>query len=249
MVMTPIYDDNPFTQPVKPIVTWCLIAANLAVFLYEAAAPQAGLDRLIDTFSLRPAALQGDISAKGVLPPFVTLITYQFFHADIGHLLGNMIFLWVFGDDIERALGRPRFLVFYLATGVIGGLVFVAYDPHSSIELIGASGAIAGVVIAYVMLRPCAKITVLIGIIPLRISAYWVVGLFVITQLWNLGAASKSEVAYWCHFGGMLAGAVLFPLLKPRALRLFECLQPPRETVVQIGPNPAARASNLDRIR
>jgi membrane associated rhomboid family serine protease len=248
-MVVPIYDDNPFTQPVKPIVTWGLIAANLAVFLYEAAAPQAGLDRMIDTFSLTPAALRGDIPAKGLLPAFATLVTYQFFHADIGHLLGNMIFLWVFGDDIERALGRSRFLVFYLVTGVIGGLVFVAYDTHSSIELIGASGAIAGVVIAYVMLRPCAKITVLLGIIPLRISAYWVVGLFVITQLWNLGAASKSEVAYWCHFGGMLAGAVLFPLMKPRAVRLFECLQPPRETVVQIGPNPAARASELDRIR
>ncbi len=67
------------------------------------------------------------------------------------------------------------------------------------------------------MLRPCAKITVLLGIIPLRISAYWVVGLFVISQLWNLGASSKSEVAYWCHFGGMLAGGFLFPLMKPRA--------------------------------
>jgi rhomboid family protein len=249
MVMTPLYDDNPFTQAVKPIVTWCLIAANLAVFFYEAGAPQAGLDRMIDTFSLTPAALRGDISPRGSLPPLATLVTYQFFHADIGHLLGNMIFLWVFGDDIERALGRSRYLVFYLVTGVIGGLVFVAYDPHSSIELIGASGAIAGIVIAYVMLRPCAKITVLLGIIPLRISAYWVVGLFVISQLWNLGAASKSEVAYWCHFGGMLAGAVLFPLMKPRAVRLFECMQPARETVVQIGPNPAARASDLDRIR
>jgi rhomboid family protein len=248
-MVVPIYDDNPFTQPVKPIVTWCLIAANLAVFFYETGAPQAGLDRMIDTFSLTPAALRGDIPARGSLPPLATLITYQFFHADIGHLLGNMIFLWVFGDDIERALGRLRYLVFYLATGVIGGLVFVAYDAHSSIELIGASGAIAGVVIAYVMLRPCAKITVLLGIIPLRISAYWVVGLFVITQLWNLGATSKSEVAYWCHFGGMLAGAVLFPLMKPRAVRLFECMQPAGETVVQIGPNPAARTSELDRLR
>ena len=110
MVMTPIYDDNPFTQPIKPIVTWCLIAVNLAVFFYEAEAPQAGLDRMIDTFSLTPAALRGEISPRGSLPPLATLITYQFFHADLGHLLGNMIFLWVFGDDIERALGRGRYL-------------------------------------------------------------------------------------------------------------------------------------------
>src|SRR5262249_60330657 len=98
---------------------------------------------------------------------------------------------------------------------------FVANDPHSTIELIGASGAVAGVVVGYVMLRPCAKITVLLGIIPLRISAYWVVGLFVISQLWNLGASAKSEVAYGGHFGGMLGGAVLLPLLKPRAPSLF----------------------------
>ena len=77
------------------------------------------------------------------------------------------------------------------------------------------------------MLRPCAKVTVLVGIIPLRISAYWVIGLFIVTQLWNLGAASKSEVAYWCHFGGMLAGGVLFPLMKPPEIRLFECTAAP----------------------
>jgi membrane associated rhomboid family serine protease len=104
-------------------------------------------------------------------------------------------------------------------------------------------------VVGYVMLRPCAKITVLLGIIPLRISAYWVVGLFVISQLWNLGASSKSEVAYWCHFGGMLGGAVLFPLLKPRAVRLFQCLQPVADTLVQIGPRRASPGKRLKDLR
>jgi membrane associated rhomboid family serine protease len=248
-MVVPIYDDNPFTQPVKPVVTWCLIAANLAVFFYEAGASQLALDRMIDTFSLTPAALVGDMPARGWVPAFATLITYQFFHADIAHLVGNMIFLWVFGDDIERAIGRWRHLAFYLLSGVSGGLVFTANDPHSGIELIGASGSIAGVVVGYVMLRPCAKITVLLGIIPLRISAYWVVGLFVVMQLWNLGASSKSEVAYWCHFGGMLGGGVLFPLLKPWRVKLFQCMQRVPDTVVQIGPNPAARAARLDQFR
>ncbi len=248
-MVVPIYDDNPFTQPVKPVVTWCLIAANLAVFGYEAGAGQLALDRMIDTFSLTPAAFSGDMGARGWLPAFATLITYEFLHADIAHLLGNMVFLWVFGDDVERALGRWRYLAFYLLSGVGGGLVFIANDPHSGIELIGASGAIAGVVVAYVMLRPCAKITVLLGIIPLRISAYWVVGLFALSQLWNLGASSKSEVAYWCHFGGMLSGAVLFPMMKPSAVKLFQCLQPVPDTVVQIGPNPAARAARFDNLR
>src|SRR5262249_2518864 len=104
---------------------------------------------------------------------------------------------------------------------------------------------IAGVVVGYVMLRPCAKITVLLTIIPLRISAFWVVGLFVISQLWSLGASSKSEVAYWCHFGGLLAGAVLFPLLQPRAGKLVQCLPPAPETVGEIGRNPPDRAARL----
>jgi membrane associated rhomboid family serine protease len=247
-MVVPLYDDNPFTPPVKPVVTWGLIALNLAILLYEVGASQLALDRIIDSFSLVPAAFIGDTGARGWVPAFLTIITYQFFHADITHVVGNMIFLWVFGDDIERVLGRGRYLAFYLLCGVIGGLVFVANDPHSTIELIGASGAVAGVVVGYVMLRPCAKITVLLGVIPLRISAYWVVGLFVVSQLWNLGASSKSEVAYWCHFGGMLGGAVLFPLLKPRAVRLFQCLQPVPDTVVQIGPQragPAARVNDL----
>jgi membrane associated rhomboid family serine protease len=248
-MVVPIYDDNPFAPPVKPVVTWCLIAANLAIYFYEIAASQLALDRMLDTFSLTPAAFTGDMGARGWLPAWATVVTYQFFHADIAHIVGNMVFLWVFGDDIERAVGRWRFLAFYLLCGVVGGLAFVANDPQSQIELIGASGAIAGVVVAYVMLRPCAKITVLLGIIPLRISAYWVVGLFVLTQLWNLGASSKSEVAYWAHFGGMLAGGLLFPLIKPSQVKLFQCLQPMPDTVVQIGPNPIARAPRLDNLR
>ncbi len=248
-MVVPIYDDNPFSPPVKPVVTWGLIAVNLAILLYEMGASQLALDRIIDSFSLTPAAFIGDIGARGWVPAFLTIITYQFFHADLTHVVGNMIFLWVFGDDVERVLGRGRYLAFYLLCGVIGGLVFVANDPHSTIELIGASGAVAGVVVGYVMLRPCAKITVLLGIIPLRISAYWVVGLFIISQLWNLGASSKSEVAYWCHFGGMLGGALLFPLLKPRGVRLFQCLQPVPDTVVQIGPQRAGPAARLNDLR
>ena len=248
-MVVPLYDDNPFAAPVKPVVTWCLIAANLAVFFYEVGASQLALDRMIDTFSLTPAAFVGEIEPLGWVPALATVFTYQFFHADIAHLLGNMVFLWVFGDDVERAIGRWRFLAFYLLCGVVGGLVFVAIDLRAGIELIGASGAIAGLVVAYVMLRPCAKITVLLGIIPLRLGAYWVVGLFVIIQLWNLGSSSKSEVAYWCHFGGMVAGGILFPLLKPAGIKLFQCMQPVPDTVVQIGPNRAARTAGFDGLR
>src|SRR6202040_3652297 len=118
-----------------------------------------------NAFGVTPAAMFGGITPA----PVLTLVTYMFLHADIGHIFGNMIFLWVFGDDVEEALGRGRFLVFYLLCGVIGALAFVASDPTFGGPLIGASGAISGIVVGYVMFRPCAKVTVLVSIIPLRI--------------------------------------------------------------------------------
>jgi membrane associated rhomboid family serine protease len=219
----PLYDDNPFTLPVKPIVTWLLILANVLVFLVEIGGSEAEMEAIANAFGVTPAALTG-----GTVPaPVLTLATYMFVHADVMHIFGNMVFLWVFGDDVEEVLGRGRFLLFYLLCGVAGALAFVASDPGFDGPLIGASGAISGVVIAYAMWRPCAKVTVLVSIIPLRISALWVVGLFVATQLWNLAAAGKSDVAYWCHLGGMVAGGVLFPLLKRPGYQLFECMREP----------------------
>jgi len=221
-MVLPLYDDNPFKLPVKPIVTWLLILANVLVFLVELGGSDTEADAIANAFGVTPAALIG-----GAAPPILTLVTYMFIHADVGHIFGNMIFLWVFGDDVEEALGRGRFLLFYVLCGIIGGIAFVASNPSFSGPLIGASGAISGVVVAYAMWRPCAKVTVLVSVIPLRVSAFWVVGLFALTQLWNLESAGKSDVAYWCHFGGMLAGAVLFPLLKPPGIRLFECVLEP----------------------
>src|SRR5262249_53384101 len=159
-MVVPIYDDNPFVQPVKPIVTWCLIAANLAIFFYETGASQLAFDRLIDTFSLTPAALIGEVGARGWVPAFVTLATYQFFHADIAHLVGNMVFLWVFGDDVERALGRARYLAFYFLCGAIGGLAVVGNHPPSPNQPHSPSRGIAGGVGALWVLRPAAHMRV-----------------------------------------------------------------------------------------
>jgi membrane associated rhomboid family serine protease len=233
MVM-PLYDDNPFKLPHRPLMTWGLIVVNLAIF--GAAYSYDIIPGLSRVFGLTPGALFGDPNVPGVLPPVITLVSYQFQHADIVHVLSNMIFLWVFGDDIEECLGRMRFLAFYLLVGIAGGLVYAASDAHSAMPLIGASGSISGVVIAYVMLRPCAKVTVLtFGIIPMRISAYWVVGIFAVLQFINLESSSKSEVAYWCHIGGMIAGGALFPLMRPAGVILFECIRGPREPVAIAG--------------
>ena len=241
-MVLPLYDDNPFKLPVKPIVTWLLILANVLVFLVELGGSDAEAQAIANAFGVTPTALLGGIT------PVLTLLTYMFIHANAAHVFGNMIFLWVFGDDVEEALGRRRFLLFYLLCGVIGALAFVASDPAFEGPLIGASGAISGVVVAYVMWRPCAKVTVLVAIIPLRISAFWVIGAFALTQLWNLEAAGKSEVAYWCHFGGMAAGAALFPLMRLPGVQLFECVQMPHYPAASAGAHPADREPNRRRV-
>lgn len=224
-MVVPLYDDNPFRMPHRPIVTWSLIGLNVLIFVAEIGIGD-GSDELIARLGMTAAAFLGGDIEPGALAPVLTLFSYMFLHADVGHLLGNMIFLWVFGDNVEATLGRPRFLAFYIGSGVLAALAFVVSDPRSDAPLIGASGAIAGVVIAYVMLRPCAKITVLVSIIPVRLSAYWVVAAFAIMQFISLGSASKSDVAYWCHIGGMAAGALLLLLLRPAGVKLFECRQP-----------------------
>jgi rhomboid family protein len=223
-MVVPLYDDNPLSLPHRPLVTWGLIALNFLVFLAEIGVVHVP-DGLLARFALTPAAFLGNSVMPDLLMPVLTLFTYLFLHADWGHLLGNMIFLWVFGDDVEEALGRLRFLIFYLGCGALSGLAYIASDMRSDVPLIGASGAVAGVVIAYVMLRPCARITVLVTIVPLRLSAYWVVAAFIIMQILSLDSTSASEVAYWCHFGGMLAGALLLLLLRPADVRLFECIR------------------------
>lgn len=227
MVM-PLYDENPFNAPIRPVVTWALIATNILVFAFELIATPANTQLAVNSLGMTPSLLSGEISVPHTPPPSVTLFTYMFLHADIVHLIGNMLFLWVYGDNVERALGRVRFLAFYLACGVVGALFFFLSDTRGQVPLIGASGAIAGVVIAYVMLRPCAKITALAFGIPMRISAYWVIGAFIVLQFINLGSASKSEVAYWCHIGGMLAGGMLFPFMRQPGVELFECIEPMR---------------------
>jgi membrane associated rhomboid family serine protease len=227
MVM-PLYDDNPFRLPHRPIVTWSLIGVNFLVFLLSGG--QSG--EAAYYFGLTPAVLHGDAILDGGITPALTLVSYMFLHADIVHILSNMIFLWVFGDNVEEAMGRLRFLGFYLLCGIIGALAFFATDVHSRTPLIGASGAIAGVVVAYAMLRPCAKVTALVFGIPMRISAYWIIGVFVFMQFINLAAASASDVAYWCHVGGMAAALVLFPLMRQPGVVLFECIRAPKPPVV-----------------
>jgi membrane associated rhomboid family serine protease len=228
----PLYDDNPFKLPVPPIVTWGLIAANVLVFIFQIAGSDDVQTAMTIGFGATPAAvLHLDPVARamqhdgtgGWLPPELTVVTSMFLHSGFGHIFGNMIFLWVFGDDVEEAMGRLRFLAFYLLCGVIAALAYVATAPQSTNPVIGASGAISGVIAAYLMFRPCAKVTVLLFGFVMRIDAFWVIGGWVILQVVQLASSPNDDVAYWSHLGGLMAGAVLFPLMKLPHVELFSC--------------------------
>jgi membrane associated rhomboid family serine protease len=216
MVM-PLWDHSPFKWPKPPYVMWVLIVINFAVFFDQ-------MDQLDQLAGLVPAALTGRAPAAG-LPAPLTLITCLFVHGNFMHVFGNMIFLFVFGDDIEEALGHWRFLGFYLACGVGAGVAFVLSDPSSTTGLIGASGAIAGVVAAYLLFRPCAKVTCLLGLIPLRLRAYWIIGGWAIWQFVEVASREQDGIAYSAHIGGLITGAVLFYFMRPQGVALFECVE------------------------
>ena len=231
MVM-PLWDDNPFSFPRFPFVTWGLVIANVTVFVVQVAMP-AGAQSALNSLALTPSALSSGVATADGVSPYVTLVTYMFLHANFLHLFGNMIFLAIFGDDVEEAMGPYRFLLFYFVSGIVAGLAFVASVPQATTPLIGASGAIAGVLAAYLMFRPCQKVAVFLPWFILwlfvrpvvKIDAVWVLGFWILTQLWAISVQSQDGVAYMAHVGGLLAGAVLFPLLRYRTVRLFECVR------------------------
>jgi membrane associated rhomboid family serine protease len=229
VVFIPLSDDNPLRSVRFQWVTIALIAANAVVFLLENT-PDG--QAAIASFALVPTELfhvriwGGTVLAPDQplqVPEGLTLITYQFFHGDVLHLLSNMLFLWVFGDNVEDAMGHVKFLAFYLLCGIAGGLAHAFMLPDSRLPLIGASGAVAGVIAAYLILHPRVRVWVLaFRFIPLRISAAWVLGVWVITQFVMIAIAPADQVAWWAHVGGVVAGAVLILVLRRPGVALFD---------------------------
>lgn len=223
--MIPIRDTVPSRH--LPIVTWSLIAVNVLVFLYQLALPDAAQQQLILVYGIVPRRLThpGWASAEGFPPeslwPFVTS---QFLHGGFFHILANMWTLWIFGDNVEDRMGPLRFLAFYLLCGVAAGLLLWMSNPESQLPTIGASGAIAGVLGAYLRLYPRARILtmILIFIIPFffEIPAFLFLGFWFVSQLLNgtfsVGGAAASGVAWWAHVGGFLAGLAACPLFLRR---------------------------------
>ena len=221
MVM-PLWDHSPFKWPTPPYVMWFLIAVNFIVFFVQVSGGPQQMNLVDHVAGVIPVALTGQ-PVGGLWPP-LTLITYQFLHANFWHVFGNMIFLFVFGDDIEEVLGHWRFLAFYLLCGIGSALVYVLSSPSSDEWLIGASGAVAGVLSAYLLFRPCARVTCLLGLIPLRLRAYWIICGWAIWQVLEAANGVEDGIAYWGHVGGLITGAVLFIVIRPAGVKLFDCV-------------------------
>jgi membrane associated rhomboid family serine protease len=220
--VVPLNDDNP--TRITPYVTYGLIILNVLVFLYEVSLPPNGLEAFFNTAAIVPveltASFQGQVIPSG-LPEWATLITSQFLHGGWLHLGGNMLYLWIFGNNVEEQMGRLRYLVFYLACGILAGLTQWFFSQLSSTPSLGASGAIAGVMGAYIIRFPKATILTLISIFPFRIPAVFFLGFWFVQQAFyslaelntrtNIGMESGG-VAYWAHAGGFVFGAVLGPI-------------------------------------
>jgi len=229
VVFIPLSDDNPLRSIGFQWVTIVLIAANVLVFLLESTPDGSGA---MASFALIPSELfQVRIFGGAVpavdqsirVPEGFTLISYQFLHSDILHLISNMLFLWVFGDNVEDAMGHLKFLAFYLLCGIAAGLAHAVFLPASTLPLIGASGAVAGGIGAYLVLHPRVRVWVLaFRIIPLRISAAWVLGVWAVTQFVMVAIAPTDQVAWWAHVGGMVAGAVLVLVMRRPGIPLFD---------------------------
>ena len=225
--MIPLHDDNPTT--IKPYVTVALIASCTVVFLWQLTLG-AGGQRAIFGLGVIPAVLLDNKVLQPSLvmvPAAMTVITSMFLHGGWMHLFGNMLYLWIFGNNVEDTMGHGRFVAFYLLCGIAAVFAQVLPDPASATPMIGASGAISGVLGAYLLLFPHARVLVAIPlgfyIHTMRLSAAWVLGFWFTMQLLSsvLAGGQQGGVAFRAHLGGFVIGAALIPFFKRRGVRLF----------------------------
>jgi membrane associated rhomboid family serine protease len=225
-MFVPLYDGVPLRYLRFPLGNWSIIALNAIVFVSMQAGAGDDASRIETALGVIPAVLFGTAVLSpnlSIVPTPVTLLTGMFVHANIGHILGNMLFLWVFGDNVEDAMGSARYVVFYLVCGIIAALTFAAIVPTTQSPLIGASGAISGVAAAYLLLYPNARIWGLVFVpwLPLHIQASWFVGIWILFQVISAFALEGSDIGWWAHLGGIAAGCALVGLFKRREVPLF----------------------------
>ena len=211
MLAIPLYDDTPEIH--MPLATAALVAACSLVFLWQIGLPPRTAERAIYSYGMIPAVLLGSAELPArlqIIPSWLTLITCQFLHAGLLHLLGNMLYLWVFGRGVESALGFGRYFALYLASGVVAALTQAFVNPTADVPMIGASGAIAGVLGAYLILKPRGNVVVLVWIFIfvrlVSLPAVFLLGLWFLLQLASGLSTTPGEpgVAFWAHAAGSL---------------------------------------------
>jgi len=223
----PLRDTIPHQRP--PITTVALIIANVLAFWGELNLPAGRQQSFFEVFGLIPARFTSPAWAQsvGLWPSFVPFFTTMFLHGGWMHLIGNMWFMWIFGDNVEDRMGHAGFLVFYLLCGLAASATHVALNPHSHMPTIGASGAIAGVLGAYFVLYPGARVLTLVPIFIfirfIELPAFVFLGLWFVMQFFSgtmsMHGADTSGVAFWAHVGGFIAGLLLLGLFIRRGTR------------------------------
>lgn len=206
-----------------PIVNVSLIALNVVVFVFQLGLGQAGFERFVGTYGVVPARVVEGLAQAPLSPEtWVPLFTAMFLHGNWFHILGNMLYLWVFGDNVEDTLGHRGYILFYLAVGLVGNFAHVLTNADSFIPTIGASGAVAGVLGAYFILFPRSRILALVPLLfiltfmelPAVVFLFLWFGLQLLNGLTSI-AAPGNLVAWWAHIGGFIAGMLLIKVLRP----------------------------------
>ena len=227
-MLLPLHDTNPLKHIRFQYVTVGMIALCVAVFVFQLTLGERSERAFIFGFGAIPAVVFGIKTLPGELvhaPAMLSLVTSMFLHGGFMHLLGNMLFLWVLGDNVEDALGHKRFMVFYLVCGLIAALAHAGTDTASQIPMIGASGAISGVIGAYLMVHPKARIKTLVGYFILSLPAWVVLGFWTGFQFFSTAMAAGGaggSVAWWAHIGGLFAGVILIVPMRRNGVALFD---------------------------
>jgi membrane associated rhomboid family serine protease len=222
MVFLPLKDDNRLRHIGFQFATVTLILINVAVFIWQVSLGETAGADLVSQAGVTPVTVFTGTQLPKWAPSELTLVTYMFLHGDIWHLLGNMLFLWVFGDNVEDAMGSVRFILFYLLCGIAAGAAHVYANVGSEAPLIGASGAIAGVIAAYLMLYPRVWMWSLAFMrIPLKLPAYFVIAAWLATQIFFIAFQVEDGTAWWAHIGGFATGLVLVVIFKRADQPLF----------------------------
>ncbi|TMJ38584.1 MAG: rhomboid family intramembrane serine protease [Alphaproteobacteria bacterium] len=224
-MFVPLHDNTPLQVIRFQYVTGALIIVNVVLFLLTGAFDsEETLWAIASGYGIVPAELINVVdpgTAYNPIPEPLTLITYQFLHGGWWHLIANMAFLWVFADNVEDAFGHAGFLIFYLLCGIAAGMLHTLMQPQSGAPLIGASGAVSGVLASYMLLYPRARVWILLFMrIPLPIPAIWALGGWFGLQLVSAFTSTEDSnlVALWAHIGGFLTGLILTFVLRSRLL-------------------------------